>query len=172
MLRGSDIPMRKGFTLLEVLITITIIAVIAVMVAPSFSDDTRLRLMAASAVLSSDIELAQVMTISQPDEPVVVVFDPDQDRYWLAYASAPDVPITRSDTGTPYRVVMGQGRAAAAIGVTFSTTDITGDILKFNAQGGIEDFTTQPTITLSLSGRWIDVTIAPSTGSITETSGP
>ena len=172
MLRGSDIPMRKGFTLLEILITITIIAVIAVMVAPSFSDDTRLRLMAASAILTSDVELAQIMTISQPEDPVVVVFDPDQDRYWLAFASAPDVPMTRSDTGDPYLVVMGQGRAGAAVGVTLSTTDIPGDILEFNAQGGVEDFTTQPTITLALSGRWIDVAIAPSTGTFTETSGP
>jgi prepilin-type N-terminal cleavage/methylation domain-containing protein len=172
MNRGHDIPTRRAFTLLEVLVTITIIAVIAVMVAPSFSDDTRLRLMAASAIVGSDIEFAQIMTISEPDDPIVVRFDTDQDRYWLAYASDPETPMTRPDTGDTYLVAMGNGRAAAAAGVTISTTDIPDDILAFNAQGGVEDFTTHPTVRLALNGRWIDVSIAPSTGTITETDGP
>ena len=86
--------------------------------------------------------------------------------------AAPGVPITRADTGGPYLVAMGTGRAAAAVGVTLSTTDVTDDILAFNVQGGLEDFTTQPTITLALNGQWIDLAIAPSTGTITETTGP
>jgi prepilin-type N-terminal cleavage/methylation domain-containing protein len=172
MHKGMNITGRSAFTLLEVLVVITILAVVAVLAAPSFSDDARLRLMAASTILGSDIELAQVMTISQPENPVVVTFDVSQNRYWLAYASAPEVPTTRADTGDAYLVVIGEGRAAAAIGVTLTTTAITDDILAFNAQGGLEDFTTQPKITLTLNGQWIELAIAPSTGTITETNGP
>lgn len=172
MSRGNNNPRPAAFTLLEVLVTITIIAVIAVLVAPSFSDDTRLRLMAASAVISSDIEFAQITTIAEPQDPIVVRFDTDQDRYWLAYESDPETPMTRPDTSETYLVAMGQGRAAAAAGVAISTTEIADDILVFNTQGGVEDFTTQPAVRLSLNGQWIDVSIAPSTGTITETDGP
>jgi len=172
MHREMNITGRSAFTLLEVLVVITILAVVAVLAAPSFSDDSRLRLMAASTILGSDIELAQVMTISQPENPVVVTLDVNQNRYWLAYASAPEVPMNRADTGDAYLVVMGEGRAATAIGVTLATTAISDDILVFNAQGGLEDFTAQPKITLALNGQWIELAIAPSTGTITETNGP
>jgi hypothetical protein len=37
--------------------------------------------MAASAVLRSDIELTQIMNISQPADPVVIQFDPDTNSY-------------------------------------------------------------------------------------------
>ena len=51
---------------------------------PAFQEDNRLRLTAASAILASDIEYAQVLNIAHPDEPVVVVFDADGATYWLA----------------------------------------------------------------------------------------
>jgi len=163
---------RRAFTLLEMLIVITIIATIAALVIPSFNDDSRLRLMAASSVITSDIELAQVMTISQPDQPMVVRFEPDHHRYHLARASDPATPINREDTGEPYRVTLGQGRASTAEGVTFTTAEIPDNTLAFNPQGGVDDFTTSPRITLSLAGRTITLDISASTGSITETAAP
>lgn len=165
------IRMHRAFTLFEVLMTITIIAIVAMIVAPSFSDDTILRLRAASSLLRSDIEMAQVMTIAYPDDPVIVRFNPDNDQYWLAPASAPDTPLTRPDTGDPYLVVFGSGRASSATGVTFSLIDVDSNTLTFNPQGGLEDFTASPTITLVLGKRTIDLDIAPSTGTISETEG-
>jgi len=164
--------MRPAFTLLEVLVVITIIAAVAALVLPTFNDDSRLRLMAAAAVMTSDIELAQVMTISQPDDPVIVRFEPARNRYHLAWADTPGTPMTRQATDETYRVTMGIGRAATAEGVTFTTADVTDDILAFNPQGGMLDFASSPRITLSLDGRTITLDISPSTGSITETAGP
>lgn len=159
---------RCGFTLIDLMMTITIIIVAGALVLPNLSDDKRLRLMAAASILTSDIELAQVMTISHPAEAVVVQFDPDNDQYWLAYADAPDTPIPRSDNGRPYLIVFGQDRARSAVGVSLSLTEVSNNTLAFDAQGGIADISAQPVIRLSLGTRFIDLQIASTTGTITQ----
>jgi Tfp pilus assembly protein FimT len=162
---------RRGFTLIDLFVTIAVVAVVAAIIAPGMANDDRLRLMAASNVMTSDIELAQVMTISFPNDPIVVRFDPDNATYWLARPADPDTPIARQDNGQPYEVVLGQDRASSAVGVTFELTDVTADTLTFNSLGGMADLTTAPSITLTLGTRWIQLDVATTTGSITETAG-
>ncbi len=159
---------RRGFTLMELMMTITIIIVAGALVMPKLSDDTQLRLVAAASILTSDIELAQVMTISHPADPVVVHFDPDNDQYWLAYADVPGTPIPRSDNGRPYLIVFGQDRARSAVGVSLRLTEVSDNTLAFDAQGGVADISAQPVIRLSLGTRFIDLRIASTTGTITQ----
>ena len=159
---------RRGFTLIELLMTMTIIIVAGALVMPKLSDDKQLRLVAAASILTSDIELAQVMTISHPGDPVVVQFDPDHEQYWLAYADDIDTPIPRPDNGRPYLIVFGQDRARSAAGVSLSLTEVTGNTLAFDAQGGVADISAQPVIRLGLATRFIDLRIAPTTGTITQ----
>jgi prepilin-type N-terminal cleavage/methylation domain-containing protein len=159
---------HTAFTLLEILVTLTVIAAIAAVVMPLMSDDSRLRVMAASSLVTSDIEAAQVMTIATPDKPVVVRFDPDTSTYWLAYATTPDTPITRDDTGEAYQVTLGQGRARAAGGVNITLESVTANTITFAAHGGLNDFTATPVIRLARNAQGIQLTIAPNTGSITE----
>ena len=159
---------RRGVTLIDLMMTITIIIVAGALVTPKLSDDTQLRLVAAAGLVTSDIELAQVMTISHPTDPVVVSFDPINDRYWLAYANAPGVPIPRSDNGRPYLVTFGQDRARSAIGVSLDLTQMKGNVLGFDAQGGIADISAQPVIRLLLGSSFIDLQIASTTGTITQ----
>lgn len=161
----------RGFTLFELLVTLTLIAIVAGLVIPMIGDNDRLRLMAAASVMTSDIELAQVMTIADPDQPVIVRFDPDNNRYWLALADTPDTPIPREDTGADYLVVLGQGRAGSATGVTFTVSGMTADTLVFGAQGGLTDFTATPAITLASGDDTIELSITASTGTIVQTDG-
>src|SRR5262245_48745623 len=88
---------RRGFTLIDLMVTIAVLAVAAAVIIPGVSNNDRLRLMAAANVMTSDIELAQVMTISFPNDPIVVRFDPDNATYWLARPADPDTPISRED---------------------------------------------------------------------------
>ena len=166
--RARSNPARCGFTLIDLMMTITIIIVAGALVLPKLSDNTQLRLMAAASILTSDIELAQVMTISHPADAVVVRFDPDNDQYWLAYADVPDTPIPRSDNGRPYLIVFGQDRARSAVGVSLSLTEVSNDTLAFDAQGGVADISAEPVIRLSLGARFIDLQIASTTGPITQ----
>src|SRR5687768_8139513 len=106
---------HSAFTLVEMLVTVAVLALVAASVAPMFSDDRNLRVVAAARILSSDIEFAQVLTISKPEEPVVVRFDPANNTYWLAYAYDTETPMPRPDGGEPYLVELGTGRARSAI---------------------------------------------------------
>jgi prepilin-type N-terminal cleavage/methylation domain-containing protein len=158
-----------GFTLFEMLVTISIIAIVVVAVAPRSGNNARLRVMAASTIITSDLELAQVMTIAHPDRPVVVRFEPSKEQYWLAYADAPDTPITREETGEDYIVTLGQGRASSAAGVDIIVHNAPDKTITYNAQGGLENFIADIRIKLTLDGEQINLDLSPATGRVTET---
>ena len=165
------IGVRHGFTLAEIMVVTILVALAAVLALPQLGDDTRIRLVAAAAVLASDIEAAQMMTIASPDSPVVVRFDESGRKYWLAYAATPTTPLIRSDNGAKYAVSLGAGRAAGADGVTIAVADMPGNTLEFDAQGALTDFTVAPSIRLSLQNRWYQLDVSASTGTVTESEG-
>jgi prepilin-type N-terminal cleavage/methylation domain-containing protein len=160
----------RAFTLLELMVVVTLMAVVASAILPMAMKDTHLRLTAAAVVLRSDIELAQVMSVSYPADPVVVVFDLDDGKYWLAFADSPESPIYRADNGEPYEVILGEGRTSGALGVSVGLTDVADDTIAFDSQGALVDFTATPEITLSLEDQWVKLTISPTTGTISESS--
>lgn len=162
---------RRAFTMIEILLTISIIAIVAMVVIPGKPGDQTLRLRAAGDILASDLELAQTMTVSFPDDPVVVRFDASGDGYWLAYADAPDTPIARADNGEPYEVTFGDTRTSAAAGVTFIVDDLASNTVIFNEQGGLDDFSRTPKIELRLGGGTNLLTISPATGTTTQEPG-
>ena len=167
-LRGHP-EARRGFTLIELMVVVTIVAVAAAFIVPLARDEDRVRVMAAATVLASDIELAQVMTIAHPDDPVVVRFDADKNAYWLAYRDTPDDAMPHPDTGDLYEVVLGQGRAGSAAGVTMTIDKLPTNTLVFDESGGLIDFTETPLIQLSHGDQSITLAIAPMTGTVSET---
>ncbi len=162
---------RMGFTFIEVMMTIAIMAMVFTIAMPIMQNDDHFRVVAAARIVSSDLELAQVMTLSDPGAPVIVVFSTTLPKYHLAHPDTFKTPLNREDNGLPYVVEMGLDRAATAQGVTISTTNLTNNILAYSAQGGLVDFTRTPSITLTYGKEWITLTIAPTTGTITETAG-
>jgi len=161
---------NRAFTLLEVLVCVSIIAVVAFATIPMMTDDSRLRLSAAADILESDIEFAQVLVMADPANPVVLRIDPDEQAWWIAPVHDPDRPILRTD-GTPYVAAPGYGRARSAAGVTFTVNDLHDERdLLFNAMGGLTDLTRSPTILLSAGGHTIGMRIAPHTGRVTQFS--
>jgi type II secretory pathway pseudopilin PulG len=161
---------RRSFTLIDLLITMTVLVVLAGVILPRIQDDVRLRLIAASRILASDIELAQLMTIANPEAPTVVRLVSGTGEYWLATAATPETPIDRSGVPGAYRVIFGLGDAGHAGGVTIATVDIPNDTLAFNAQGGIADLTTEPAVIVMVGTQWIKLEISPTTGVIRESS--
>ena len=162
---------QTGFTLFDLMVTMTIIVVMAAVILPNLKDDAQIRLIAGSRLLSSDLEMAQIMTISNPEQPIVVRFEPSVGRYWLAEADDADTPIKRPGSTGDYFVEFGKGDARSASGVFLGVAGVSNDTIAFSAQGGIEDFTATPEITLLQGTHWIKLSISPMTGTISETAG-
>lgn len=160
--------MRRAYSLFELLVTLSIVVAIAAVILPAASSEDLLRVRAASAVLRSDIELAQAMSIADPDAPVVVRFDVDRSRYWLAYAGTPDTPLPRAETGQPYLVVLGDGRARGAEGVTMTLDNITDGTITFAMDGGLVGTNDHAVIALDRNDAFLIVAAAPSTGTVRE----
>jgi Tfp pilus assembly protein FimT len=162
----------RGVSLIDVLTTIAVLAVVAAVAVPAVSDNHRLRMRGAAAILASDIEFAQTMTIAFPNDPVVMVFQPDSGSYHLALASNPNDPLTRPDTGEKYVTEFGAGRASAAMNVTFTVGGMSSNHIAFSPHGGLESFADVPWIRLQHSSSntsALRVSIDPMTGTITET---
>ena len=157
---------HSAFTLLELLIVIAVLAVVATFVFPLLGNDARLRVLAAADIVTSDIEFAQAMSVGDPSNPLVVRFDPAQARYWVAAASDPATPMTREDTGEPYLVTLGVGRAAPAENVTFTLSNITADTLEFDVYGTVVGDGTDPVVHLECDGETLDIIVSAATGSI------
>ena len=153
------------------MMTVTVIILMAAVLVPELKDDRQVRVIAASRLLGSDLEMAQVMNITNPQQPIVVRFEPAIGKYWLATAGAPDTPIKRPGTEKDYVVHFGYGEAAGAEAVTMQLAIIQNNKLAFNAHGGIDAMTASPSIKLVYGSRWIKLTISPITGAITESSG-
>ena len=158
---------RRALTILEMLVTVTVLAFVVMMAAPALSDENRLRLTAAARMLSGDIELAQILNMTAPQDPVILRFDPATSRYWLADPAAPLVAVPAGDGDDPYLVQFGAGRALEAHGVTVQLEGMTDQSLAFTAMGTLEPLGTVPAIILRRGTRSVRIEIAPSTGTIT-----
>jgi prepilin-type N-terminal cleavage/methylation domain-containing protein len=165
------LPACSAFTLIELMVVLAIAAVLATMVLPMMRNDDRLRLIAITSLIRSDLEYAQALSISQPSTPLLVKFDADAGQYHVARYSAIDTPIVREDTGMPYLVTLGVGRAASGAGLTLDIEGMVADCLLYDTHGGLLDFSNTPVITLQSATEWFKLAIEPTTGTITETRG-
>lgn len=159
---------RAGFTLIEMLMCVAILGVAAALVLPAVRGQPGNGVLAAAAILRSDLEYAQVHNITRPDDPVVMRLEEDGNRWWLARADTPDVPMARPDTGEPYEVVLGAGRGLSGTGVSLSVRGLRDDTIEWSPQGGLDDFTEEPVLGVGAAGVWIFLEVAPATGSINE----
>ncbi|MDH3584769.1 MAG: prepilin-type N-terminal cleavage/methylation domain-containing protein [Phycisphaerae bacterium] len=159
-------PMRRNaFTLIEILITLAIIAIALGIALPTIGSLSTTRLREAASLLAADLEFARVDTIAHSDEPRMIVFDPATATYHIALASDPVTPITNPVDGQPYLVKFGLRRAGQLDGVAISSVTVDGgdNQLGFGMYGQL-DQAAAAVITLEAEGTKIDITLHPTTG--------
>lgn len=126
---------RRGVMLIDLVLAIAVLGIVVLAVIPSANPGESMKLVAASTILTSDIEFAQSETLARPGDPTVIRFDAEGGRYWLALASDPETPILRPNGVDAYEVVYGEGAYNQLWGVTLDVQDIADGMLLFDAMG-------------------------------------
>lgn len=135
-----------GFTLVELLVTAAIVAILAAMATDLFGGSRYERVDAALRLLETDLGYARSAAIGSTSDPVMLRINADGSGYFLSHASAPDVPLTGPNG--PMRVTFGSGRASSAVGAVLTSS--ASRSVTFGPFGGVMD--PVPVLTVSLSG--------------------
>jgi prepilin-type N-terminal cleavage/methylation domain-containing protein len=126
--------MRRGTTLLEMLVVVAVLAAIAAIAVPLVADRSGARLSAAETLLRDDLEQARHRTIADPGRAVMLMLDADG-RGWSLVDGDDRSTIVRIDR-TPWTVRFGEGAAEGLDGVTVTRDDDpTARVLRFAADG-------------------------------------
>ncbi len=125
----------RAFTLIDLLVTVAIMAVVAAVVVPALSPDNGARLRGGAMMLVSDIEYAQSMSLAEPGDPVIVRFGADGATYWLARESDPTLPIAYPGTNEQYLVRFGEGRASLLADASLSVAGLVDGAIAFDEFG-------------------------------------
>ncbi len=156
----------RAFTLVDILVTIAVMAIVIAVAAPSFTPDDRARLIGAVNMMVADIEYAQSLSLSAPSNHALVRFGDDGASYWVAYESDPETPATMPGAaGDPFLVQFGVDRASLLFDVSFTTVGVTDSKLVFDEFARLATLD-EARITLTNAGGSMEIVISSATGSV------
>ncbi len=135
---GNASMQPRGYTLVETVIIVAVLAIAALLVIPVVSEDGQVRLRQAAELLAADIDHARIESMGAAADPCIIVFDSAANAYFLARSSKPTTPMANTTTGVDFYVHYGSGRASALTGVTLGDLSLGGDnVLAFDGQGAL-----------------------------------
>ena len=159
-----------GFTLVEMLAVVVIMGILSALAIPMLGDTAQTKLVAAANQIAADIGYAQVESISHADDLRFMVFDINNNTYWIAPTSNTATPITNPVGNVPYRIQFGSGPNKQLAGVTLSSVSLNGDDrIRLGVYGEL-DQATPASITIACDVYQMTVTVEPSTGDISMSS--
>jgi prepilin-type N-terminal cleavage/methylation domain-containing protein len=91
---------RGAFTLIELLLTIAVLGIIAAAIIPSLSADIPARLTSAAQIVSSDLEYARALAVSNNSK-YLLTFDTNENFYYLRHSGTNAVLNTLPES--PFR---------------------------------------------------------------------
>ncbi|MBU0759933.1 MAG: GspH/FimT family pseudopilin [Candidatus Omnitrophica bacterium] len=169
--------MRRGFTIIELIMVMVIIAILAVIAIPRFESFYEIKLRGTANRLVLDIRYAQRVAISE-HESYGLEFDAANERYRV-YQVSTDLPardpLTRS-TGTAQwngGLVLDYNSDSEYGGIDLTSANFNGtDRLRFTSLGVPQDangtnLSSIGTVSISYEGSSETVNVTPNTGKVT-----
>ncbi len=160
-------PAAPGFSLIELVMVVAVVAIASALIVPRLGSDHRTRLVWAAEMLAADLQAAQSESMAHPDDPRVITMAADGTCYGIAAASDPTVPITNPLDGQPWMVHFGKDRGRHIPGVVMPTNNVGNDlVLGFGAYGEPDqDF--DAVFVLGADSAIVRITVDAQTGRIT-----
>ncbi len=154
---------HRGFTIIELMLSLAILAMLAALAVPLFGSNDSLQVDVTRRLLISDLEHAQIIAISHPEDEIAVVLD--SNGWHIANTDAPETPLLDNVTEEPLVLELGKGAATSADTVVV-TTNTDDSMIIFDQNGGLSDFSQVVDITITSGETSTVVQISPMTGSI------
>lgn len=156
---GRSSPHESGFTLVEMLVVLMVVAIAAAIVLPNAVGSRDMDAIAAARTLSVDLQYAQNHAITY-QKPVTVTFTPASETYTLTNQSgALNHPITKS----AYTVNLA-GQEVDLVGANFNNKTV----VVFDELGAPDN---AGTVTLQAGSYVYRVDVAVATGKISVSQG-
>lgn len=174
-------PQPRGYTLIEMLIVISLMGIMAALLLPRFEPSTYDQLQGAAQIISADIAYARNLAVTN-DSRYTLTFDRANNAYTLRHSGAnnlldvlPLTPYRHSGAAPDEQITYLEdlphlGPGVELVGVSSSGGISTYSTIEFNSLGGLEG--AQP-ITIWLAcgvddaRRYQSLIIAPVTGLVT-----
>ena len=154
---------RSAFTLIELGIVAVVVMILFVAALPDDDTSARQQGLELARRFEADVAYARSLSVADPGDPALINVDGANNRYWVARASAPSVPILHPRTKKPYVVQAGPGGDKSLEDVTIVALDFNGDqIVQFDSLGSTDQATTA-TLQISSGGSQYEVSISPTT---------
>ncbi len=166
--------MNRGFTLVELLVVLLLIAILAFVVAPRLSQNT-LELSGQAEQVATDVRYAQALSMTRgaalgPQGRYCIFFTATGYQYRHnnnSYATPCTTAVAHPATGSSAAIVLSGSIAVS----TTNITNATGNYIEFDTKGQPTSFTPAPasdaTVTLNATGGPRKVVISPVTGKAT-----
>ena len=161
--------MRRGMTLIEITVTVSILAIVAAVILPMIGDGAGGRIAAASILLRDDLEQARFRTVANPGEPRAILIDKDHRGWRVVDPAYPSIPIQRDD-GSDWVVRAGEDRGAGMADVEIELDGVDGSLLEFDESGALRDRSAMPFIHVSCGTQSQTLKIGAVTGIVRVTS--
>ena len=161
----KTIRRHHGFTLIELMLSIAILATTSALIVPLFGNNDALQIDIARRLLVSEIEYAQILAITNPEDAIVLLIDEDGKSWHIATVEEFETPLLDTVTGEPLVTTLGQGSAASAPDVII-TGNMQENAIIFNSNGGLYDFTQSVEVMIRCGETESQIIISPTTGSI------
>ncbi len=155
---------RHGFTMIEIVVVMAILAIAAAIVVPMMSSAGTMQLRAAVNIVAADLEYAKSMSVSRGQR-YSVVFDKNTETYWIIDDSGTVIkhPVNQGDYRVNFRADS-RLRQVDVVDASFNGTDR----VSFDYMGSPFDGTGAPlnsgVVTLRAAGTTRTVTVEPVTG--------
>jgi|GEM_PF-1469772 len=157
--------MRRGFTLIEILIVVLIIATLSSLSMDLFRPCDEERIESAVRLFTRDVEWARSATLTNPDDPASIRLVQNGTGWFISRNSTPTVAMIGSD-GSSMTRTMGVGMSEAATGVLIVSSNALQQKIEFEPFGGVRESPTSISAYLSDSGRKCLITFDRGTGAM------